>query len=90
MQITNPRIESKTADIAKTKAKIAVLQTKMREQEKQLRALEDTEIVAKFRNERLSDNDLNTLYAAKPPKKPAATGKNETKEVMNNANTEEN
>lgn len=50
--INNAKIEKQKKDIAKTKAKIAEIQTKLREQEKTLRALEDLEIVARFRNMR--------------------------------------
>jgi len=50
--ISNTKIEKQKKDIAKTKAKIAEIQTKLREQEKTLRALEDLEIVARFRNMR--------------------------------------
>jgi hypothetical protein len=57
-QITNPKIEKQKGEIEKTKAKIAELQSKAREQEKQLRALEDFEIVARFRSERISDEHL--------------------------------
>ena len=56
--ITNPKIEKQKSDIEKTKAKIAEFQAKQREQEKQLRALEDLEIVAQFRKERVSDGQL--------------------------------
>ena len=51
--ITNPKIEKANNEIEKTKAKIAVLQTKLREQEGKKKALEDLEIVALFRAERL-------------------------------------
>ena len=57
-EITNPKIEKQKGEIEKTKVKIAELQAKQREQEKQLRALEDLEIVARFRSERVSDEHL--------------------------------
>jgi hypothetical protein len=57
-EITNPKIEKQKGEIEKTKGKIAELQAKQREQEKQLRALEDLEIVARFRSERVSDAQL--------------------------------
>ena len=66
MQITNPKIEKQRAEIAKTKAKIAEIQVKLREQEKHLRNLEDLEIVAQFRSERMSDEHLETLRSREP------------------------
>jgi hypothetical protein len=66
MQITNQKIEKQRAEIAKTKAKIAELQAKQREQEKQLRHLEDAEIVAMFRSERVNDEHLETLREPEP------------------------
>ncbi len=60
-EITNPKIEKQKGEIEKTKAKIAELQAKQREQEKQLRALEDLEIVARFRSERVSDEHLGAV-----------------------------
>jgi hypothetical protein len=69
MQITNAKIEKQQAEIVKTKAKIAEFQAKLREQDKQLRFLEDLEIVAQFRKERVSDEHLGTLRSQKtfPP-----------------------
>jgi hypothetical protein len=66
MRITNPKIEKRRAEIAKTKAKIAEFQAKQREQEKQLRQLEDMEIVAMFRSERIGDEHLETLRESEP------------------------
>lgn len=65
-RITNPKIEKQKAEIAKTKAKVAEFQAKQREQEKQLRHLEDMEIVAMFRNERINDEHLETLREPEP------------------------
>ena len=67
MQITNPRIEKQRAEIEKTKAKFAEIQAKLREQEKHLRDLEDVEIVAQFRKERMSDEHLSKLRLHKTP-----------------------
>ena len=85
MSITNPRIEKQRAEISKTKAKIADIQAKLREQEKHLRNLEDLEIVAQFRNERLSDEHLGTLRITnKQDYKPADT---EVSDEMDKADT---
>lgn len=55
MEISNPRIERQRAEIDATKAKIAKLQDRLRGQEKELRALEDVEIIAQFRAERMGE-----------------------------------
>ena len=90
MKITNPRIEKQQAEIDKTKAKIAEFTVKLREQEKELRKLEDLEIVAQFRKERLSDEHLSQLRPNKTPSPPADTdvSSNPIKEDTRNANTE--
>ena len=96
MKLTNPKIEKQKTEIGKTKAKIAEFQAKLREQEKVLRNLEDLEIVAMFRNERLSDEHLATLKEdvkdrpKKPHEPPADTevSSNLIKEEPQNANTE--
>ena len=92
MKITNPRIEKQRAEIEKTKAKFGELQAKLREQEKHLRDLEDLEIVAQFRKERMSDENLSKLRPNKQqtPLPPADTGvsSNSIKEESRNANTQ--
>jgi hypothetical protein len=92
MQITNPKIEKQRVEIIKTKVKIAEFQEKQREQEKQLRHLEDMQIVAMFRNERIGDEHLETLREPEPTAHQtradtAASEKNE-KEGTVNANNE--
>jgi hypothetical protein len=62
--ITNPKIEKQKGEIERIKAKISGLQTKQREQEKQLRALEDLEIVARFRSERVSDAHMGAIISS--------------------------
>jgi cystathionine beta-lyase family protein involved in aluminum resistance len=63
-EITNPKIEKQKVEIERTKAKVAEFVAKQREQEKQLRALEDMEIVARFRSERISDEHLQAAKGA--------------------------
>jgi len=92
MKITNPRIEKQRAEIEKTKVKFDEIQAKLREQEKHLRDLEDLEIVAQFRKERMSDENLGKLRSNKPktPLPPADTevSSNPIKEESRNANTQ--
>ena len=59
--ITNPKIEKAKTEIAKTKAKIAEMQTKLRGQERHVKDLEDLEIVARFRKEVFSDSNLAAI-----------------------------
>ena len=71
MKITNHKIEKQREETEKTKRKIADLTSKLREQEKHLRNLEDLEIVAQFRKERMSDENLKALasdVSSRPPK----------------------
>jgi hypothetical protein len=81
-KITNPKIEKQKGEIEKTKAKIAEFQAKQREQEKQLRMLEDLEIVARFRSERVSDAHLGAArrsdWGENPEKKSQEVRKSET------------
>jgi hypothetical protein len=59
--MTNPKIEKVKANIAKTKAIIADYQAKLREQEKQKTQLENDEIVAMYRREKLNEDDFKEL-----------------------------
>jgi hypothetical protein len=70
-EITSPKIEKHKAEMEKTKAKIVEFQAKYREQEKQLRVLEDFEIVARFREHRLDEGYKATLQAEKEQTKTA-------------------
>ena len=72
MKITNPKIEKQKSEIEKTKEKLGEVTAKLREQEKQLRNLEDLEIVAQFRKERMSDENLEIL-ASDVPRRPPKT-----------------
>ena len=95
-EITNPKIEKQKGEIEKTKAKIAEFQAKQREQEKQLRALEDLEIVAQFRKERVSDERLQAVISSKRDGSPANTEADEVSDKTTrqedtiNANIKEN
>ena len=61
MIITNPKIERKKTDIARTEAKIAEFREKLRSQKQELKDLEDDEIVALFRKETLTEDALRLL-----------------------------
>lgn len=78
--ITNPKIERQRAAIAGTKASIAGFQAKLREQEKHLRALEDMEIVARYRLELRGDERLETLRPDKRSAPMAAQSRPEREE----------
>jgi chemotaxis receptor (MCP) glutamine deamidase CheD len=96
MKITNPKIEKQQGEIEKTKAKIAGHTAKLREQEKHLRNLEDLEIVAQFRKERMSDENLKILASDVPRHLPKASlppsdtevSSESIEEESQNANTE--
>lgn len=60
----NAKIERINKDIDKTKGKIAVLQNRLRDQEKQKTHLENAEIVALFRRENLSEDEFAALLRA--------------------------
>ena len=62
--MANPKIGKLNTDIAKAKAKIAGLQARLRELEREKVRLEDLDIVALVRSERISDAELNTLMAS--------------------------
>ena len=59
--MTNPKIEKVTAHIVKTKATIAEYQAKLKELERQKIQLENEEIVAMFRRENFSEDELKAL-----------------------------
>ena len=59
--MTNPKIEKAKTEIEKTKAKISELQAKLREQEREKVRLENEQIVALVRGERISDAELTAL-----------------------------
>ena len=59
--LTNPKIERKKSEIAKTEARIAEFKAKLREQRQELTGLEDEEIVAQYRKETLNEDALPLL-----------------------------
>jgi len=68
------KIERVTADIGKTKAKIAEFQAKLRAQEQQKIALENEEIIALYRKEKLTEDDLIALVKSKRDSEPDENG----------------
>lgn len=63
--ITNPRIEKKKTDIARTEVKFMEVKAKLREQRQELIALENEEIVAMFRKEVITEDDLKALMRSR-------------------------
>jgi len=59
--MTNPKIEKVKASIAKTKTTIAEHQNKLRDLERQKIQLENDEIVALFRREKLNEDEFAQL-----------------------------
>jgi len=57
----NPKIERVNKDIAKSKARITAEQARLRDLEKQKTNLENEEIVALFRREKLSEDEFTAL-----------------------------
>lgn len=61
MIMTNPKLEKVKAGIEKMKAKINEYQGKLRDLEREKIRLENEEIVALVRGEKISDAELNAL-----------------------------
>ena len=61
----NKKLERTIADIDKTNATIAQYQAKLRELEQQKTALENAEIVALFRKERLTEDDFRAYIQSR-------------------------
>ena len=59
--VQNPKITKVNAAIDKTKEQIAELQTKLKDLEKQKTQLENDEIVAMFRREKLNEGEFAAL-----------------------------
>lgn len=57
----NPKIEKINGDIEKVKGKMSALQTQLRDLERKKTEIENAEIVAIFRKEKLSEDDLAAL-----------------------------
>ena len=77
----NSRIDKVCTEITKTKAKMAECQAKLRELEKQKISLENEEIVAMFRREIVSEDELYSLLRSqrKENTKPPVKEKKEAK-----------
>jgi hypothetical protein len=93
--MTNPKIEKIKGEIEKTKAKVTEYQAKLRALEKQKTDLEDEQIVAIVRSEKISDAELNQLLASllkkkAEPAKAAILEKTTRQEEERNANLNEN
>ena len=63
--MTNPKIDKVKANIAKTKAIIEDYQGKLKELERQKIQLENDEIVALFRREKLNEDEFAALLLSK-------------------------
>jgi hypothetical protein len=63
--ITNPKIERKKSDIARTEVKFAEIKSKLREQKHDLLDLENEEIVAMFRKEVITEDDFRALIRSR-------------------------
>ena len=63
--ITNPKIERKKADIARTEVKLGEVKARLREQKQELVKLENDEIVAMFRSELLTEDGFAALMRAR-------------------------
>jgi hypothetical protein len=59
--MTNNKIDKIKADIAKTKTKLSDLSSKLREQEKALKMAMDEAILAMFKDETISDEELRAI-----------------------------
>ena len=69
--MTNPKIEKTKTEIEKTKAKISEFQAKLRALERQKTDLEDEQIVALIRSEKISDAELTALMNSLRKEKPS-------------------
>lgn len=60
----NPKIQKVTEEIEKTKIKIAEVQARLRELERQKTELENAEIVAIFRKEKMTEDEFARFVSA--------------------------
>jgi hypothetical protein len=63
--ITNPKIERKKSEIARTEANLAEIREKLRNKKHELTDLEDAEIAAMFRREIITEDDFAALMRAR-------------------------
>ena len=76
--ITNPKIKKIDSSISKLKVQMSELTARIKELEKRKTKLEDEEIVARFRRERMSEDDYGALK--QEPFSPASIIKNNDEE----------
>jgi DNA-binding helix-hairpin-helix protein with protein kinase domain len=92
--MNNPKLDKAISDIARTKAKIAEHQGKLREQEREKIRLENEQIVALVRSERISDAELNALMQSlrreepNPAEATVSAKENPRQEERRDANTD--
>jgi hypothetical protein len=77
----NTRLQRVLTEIEKTKGKIAAYQEKLKSLEQQKIELENAQIVALFRKEKLTGNDLAAFIQSKKPV--AAVARKEESDVDN-------
>ena len=61
--MSNPKIEKVKTEIEKTKTKISEFQVKLRDLEREKKRLEDMEIVALVRSEKICDAELTKMIS---------------------------
>ncbi|AOT68773.1 DUF4315 family protein [Geosporobacter ferrireducens] len=71
----NPRIQKVMGEIEKTKTKISEFQARLRELERQKIELENAEIVAIFRKEKMTEDEFARFVSALGAKAAPASGK---------------
>ena len=76
--ITNPKIERKKADIARTETKLTEVKARLRQQKEELTKLEDDEIVAMFRSEIMNEDDFFALLRSRREGASEPTGSDES------------
>jgi hypothetical protein len=83
--MTNPKIERVKEDIAKTKARISEYTSKLRELERHKTDLENLEIIALFRREKLSEDEFSALLNSQRKEKESDTQDAENDEVASDS-----
>ena len=82
--MVNPKIEKVKAYIVKTKAVIEEHQLKLKELEKQKTQLENEEIVALFRREKLNEDEFAALLRSPKKQSPAQKKEGIRDEIITN------
>jgi len=95
--MSNPKIEKVKTEIEKTKTKISEFQVKLRDLEREKKRLEDIEIVALVRSEKISDAELTRLMQSlrgedspRPGKTTVLAEEKPRQEETHDADTDEN